>query len=408
MIRLIKKVSLNNMFNDFLLNILASLIITIATQILVYPYLSRFLTNEEYGLVLTMMGIVNVIGVSLGNPLNNTRILMQDKYEEDGHIGDYNIIFLILLVINIIATFIISYFVLENINTTVLHCVLISSFILFRAYYSVSFRIKINYWKNLKLSIFCFIGYVIGLVATNITEVWTLTFLIGELFGVFYLIFNSEALKEKFELTSLFSLSFKKFVYLFLGSTLAIVITYMDRFYIYPFLGSEQVAIYNVASFLGKTVGIIIIPITGVLLTYYSKESSLSVKMFYKRVSYFFVITTLFYSIIALLGKPIVKILYPTLYSESLPYFYIANLIASVFIFGTTLHPILLRFCHSKWHLIIQSLYFLMYLVFGYLGMVNNGLMGFCASLLFVNIAKVVLMLIVTTYNLHRQNTKIQ
>ncbi|TCI71256.1 MULTISPECIES: lipopolysaccharide biosynthesis protein [unclassified Exiguobacterium] len=403
MVKLLKKKSANNMFQDFSLNILASLIITFATQILVYPYLSRLLSNDEYGLILTIMGVVNVIGVSLGNPLNNTRILMQKEYEEKKLVGDYNIIFIMLLIINLIAVLIVTTIIFKEFNTTVFNCMLISSLILFRAYYSVSFRININYKKNLYLSIYGFFGYLIGLALTYYTQVWSLTFLIGELVSCVYLAFTSHTLREKVTFTPVFKKTVRKFLYIFMGSALAIVITYMDRFFIYPILGAHQVAIYNVASFLGKTAGIIIIPITGVLLTYYSKESSLTIRDFYKRVLYFFSVTTIFYLGIILLGKPIISYLYPTLYKEAMPYFYIANLIAALFIFGNTIHPTLLRFCNAKWQPIIQGIYFILYIIIGYLGMVTNGLMGFCIGIVLVNIFKVILMLLITTFSL-KQN----
>ena len=86
------------MYKDFILNIIGSAILTIATQLFAYPYLGRLLSAQEYGTMLTAMALANTIGVSLGGSLNNTRILLQGDYEKEGVIGDFNRIVLILAI----------------------------------------------------------------------------------------------------------------------------------------------------------------------------------------------------------------------------------------------------------------------------------------------------------------------
>ncbi|MDW0114008.1 hypothetical protein QT711_12495 [Sporosarcina saromensis] len=396
----------SRIFKDFTLNIIATLLLTLATQILAYPYLSRFLSSEEYGLMLTIMGVVNVIGVSLGNPLNNTRLLLQSEYEEKHLNGDYNLMFCFIFIVNIIAVPTLTSIILKDFNFTVVGCTLISSLLLFRAYYSVSYRIVINYKKTLYVSVFGFIGYILGIIITYITQIWVFTFILGELFACIYIFFTAKVLHDRFKCTPLFKKTIKKYLYIFSAAVLSTLITYMDRFYIYPVLGAEQVAIYNVASFLGKTVGIVMIPITGVLLTYYAKETRLTIKQFYARVGSFTIVTFFFYIITILVGIPIIKLLYPTLASSALPYFYIANLVAAVFILGNTIQPTLLRFCNAMWQPIIQGVYFLLYILLGFLGMSKYGLMGFCYSILIVNFLKIILMLVITTFSLKKHQKK--
>ncbi|MHB1454440.1 MAG: lipopolysaccharide biosynthesis protein [Saccharofermentanales bacterium] len=391
------------MFKDFTLNIIASIILTIATQIIAYPFLSRIMSIEEYGLLLTIMGIVNAVGVALGNPLNNARILLQHRYEKENLNGDFNIIFMVCALIGAFTVTVLSIIVSKRFDIVIIGCVIISLLILFRSYYSASYRIIINYKKNLLASLWGFAGYGVGICITYFTHLWIFTFIFGELFSCIYIYFTAVIIHDKIRITSLFRTSFNKYIFIMLAAILVTAATYMDRFFIYPILGAEKVAVFNVASFLGKTAGIVMIPITSVLLTYYAKEKNLTLSQFYKRTGLFFITALLFYLAILCFGVPITRILYPTLANESIPFFAIANLATTVFILGNTLQPTLLRYCDVKWQPIIQVVYFGLYLVVGYLGMIYNGLSGFCYSILIVNVIKIVIMLCIATFSLYRQ-----
>ncbi|MCQ6274677.1 hypothetical protein JMM81_06770 [Bacillus sp. V3B] len=389
-------------FKDSLLNIIASLILTLAVQILAYPYLALKFTISEYGLILTFMGIVNAVGVSIGNSLNNTRILLQSEYDKKGINGDYNPIFLGVLLVGAFITGGLSIILLKRIDITVIGCIIITILILFRSYYSASFRIIINYKKILYSNIWGFLGYIVGIIITKYTDLWVFIFIFGELFACIYIYYSSKIVHDKFQITSLFKRSLNKFSLIMLAAVLTNIMMYMDRFYIYPFLGAEQVSMYTVASFLGKTAGIILNPIAGVLLTYYIKEGQMTIRQFCKRTGIFTLFSFFIYMIVLLIGIPITGVLYPTVINSALPYFYVANLAAILFILGNTIQPSLLRYCDAKWQLIIQSIYFLLYLVLGYFGMIHYELIGFCYAILIANLFRILLMVFVVIVTLYR------
>ena len=54
--------------------------------------------------------------------------------------------------------------------------------------------------------------------------------------------------------------------------------TYLDRLIIYPLLGGDAVTVYTVASFFGKSLGIVMTPIAGVLLGYYAQRNFIMTK----------------------------------------------------------------------------------------------------------------------------------
>ena len=68
--------SLKNVSEDVTLNILASLLSTGVMQFVLYPQLAIRLGDELYGEMLTVMGIVSILSLSLGNNLFNALILL--------------------------------------------------------------------------------------------------------------------------------------------------------------------------------------------------------------------------------------------------------------------------------------------------------------------------------------------
>lgn len=395
----IKKNS-KGIIGDSILNIIASMLLTFSTQIIVYPFLANNYSNSEYGLILTIMGIINAIGVSIGNSLNNTRLLIQDEYDRKNKTGDFNLIYLFtsilgLIVYLIIAKMIIDFSVIELIGSGLV-IILIS----FRAYFSVDFRLKINY-KKIVFSNFCgALGYLVGIGLFLITKNWIDIFIIGELFSSIFIYKNSNLVHEKFIKTNLFNKAIQKYNYIFFASVLSNVMLYLDRFLIFPILGSSLVSVYTVASFLGKSTGILMNPISGVLLSYYAKEDQISLKSFYKRILIFISASGLVYIGTLIFGDYIIAILYPSLSDQANQYSNIANLSAIILIIGNLVQPILLRYSHSRWQLITQILYLTVYLFSTYIGMKTGGLLGFCYGILIANFSRFIFMVIIVSLSL--------
>ena len=403
----LKQILKKSIYIDSILNILASLVLTIATQLITYPYLGRNFSKHEYGMILTLMGVINAIGVSIGNSLNNTRLLLQSKYERKNLNGDFNLIFLCMSIISAFFIYILSIYFFKIHFLDALGCVIVTFLVSFRAYYSVGFRIIIDYKKVLATNIWGLCGYLIGIILTSVIKSWLLIFIIGELFSCVYIFLKSHIVRENFKKTILIKKSLTKYFFLMSSAILSNLMLYMDRFLIFPLLGAGLVSSYTVASYLGKTAGIIMNPISGVLLTYYAKENNLSIRNFYKRVLIFLLGSMAIYFGILLAGIPVTRILYPTLVYDSFPYFKIANLAAIALIFGNTIQPTLLRYCHSKWQLITQGLYFIVYLSSSYYGMLINGLVGFCYAVLFSNFFRVIFMILVITFTLIKRKDKL-
>ena len=350
---------------------------------------------EDYGFVLIIMGIVNVIGVSFGNSLNNTRILLDKEFSEDD--GAFNLIFLIASLFNLLVLTSISFIFFDLATYEFIGVIIISTLILFRSYYSVAYRIKIDYKKIFISNVYGAAGYLFGVLLTDFFNYWVLIFIFGELFAVIYILVTSDLVQKGLVISINFSTISRKYILLLFSALISTLITYMDRFYIYPVLGTTYVSIYVVSTFLGKTTGIILGPVSSVLLTYYVKDSVFTLKNFYKRVVIFSILSLMIYIVILIAGRDILSVLYPTISPEINSFFAIGNLGAIIFILGTLIQPTLLRHFHSKWQVYIQLIYFILYFTIGLFSMENWGLLGFCYGVMVSNTIRVLIMVLIAS-----------
>lgn len=394
-------------FFDFILNFVASFLSTAVIQLIVYPFLSRIMPEEEYGVLLTVMGISNAIITSFGISLNNVRLMENSDYERKGICGDFIPILFILATIG---------FVLNFCYTIVFHSysfiagillALFSSFGIIRSYGSVIYRIILDYKKNLYFCLIVAIGNIGGLgilIIFNSIKLWPIVFILGEVFGIIYLLLSSKILLEKNKITSLFGKTLKNELILLVTSIVANLLTYFDRILILPLLGGEAVTNYSVASFLGKSLGVLMIPISSVLLSYYSqKEYIMSIKKFWRSNSIVLILGMLFFGICVVLGKQVTGIFYPTVINAAIPYLILANLAAIINIIGNMTLPAVLKFAPMYWQIVIQFIYSITYICLGIAYANKSGLYGFSIAAVVAGIVKIVLLYFIGTYTLGKE-----
>ncbi|KAA9218298.1 MULTISPECIES: lipopolysaccharide biosynthesis protein [Aerococcus] len=380
---------------DSSLNILASLLLTASTQLFIYPLLSRYYDAYEYGTILTSMGLINAIGVTLGSTINNTRLLAQKKYEKKQLLGDFNNIFYASSLLIFLFSFILYVF-----NKNSIWIGILIFFTSFRSYFTVEYRIIINYKKTLINNFVTCIGYLLGIIWLIYLKNWYLIFLTGEIFSAVYLLCSTSIIRDPLRKTIYFKDTIKSYLFYLTANSLANFMLYMDRFLIFPILGSQIVSVYTAASFLGKTAGIVMGPISGVLLSYYSKEDYIDKRAFWKRLVIFSIIAFAFFIMIVTIGYPVTYMLYPTLFGKAKQYFVIANLGVIILILGNTVQPTLLRFCHPRWSLVIQVIYLIFYLLFATLLSQKHGLFGFCLGVLLANILRLIIMVLIINHSI--------
>ena len=77
---------------DMCLNIIAVTIPVAVLQLIVYPITAKSIGGDSYGLMITIYSVWIMISNSLGNVLNNIRLLYENAYLKQNIKGNFNIL----------------------------------------------------------------------------------------------------------------------------------------------------------------------------------------------------------------------------------------------------------------------------------------------------------------------------
>lgn len=129
---------------DFILNILATFLSTGTMQLVVLPQLARHLSTQDYGILLTATGFMNILINAFGNNLCNSRLRQQIKYTHSKLVGDYPLFLIAATILAILAVFGFNNFLKADLLTILLPFAAITVTGIWKAYYLAAYRIEIN------------------------------------------------------------------------------------------------------------------------------------------------------------------------------------------------------------------------------------------------------------------------
>ena len=392
---------------DFSYSILASLISVGVTQLLLYPVLANIFGSKEYGQLLTIMGIVNTISSAVGNTLNNTRLIQQTKYDEMKLKGDFNFLLSIANIIGFIITILIGNILIGFDLLTNLLLSVLTVLISVKSYFAVGYRIKLDYKMNFFSNLITSIGYIIGIIIAIFTSVWPIAFILGESFCIIFLLFTSDLHKETITITALFSETTSKYLMLIITGLLGNLLVYLDRLIIYPVLGGEAVSIYTTAAVFGKSLGVLMTPIAGVMLSYFSQKSFVMTrKRFWNINILVFIFSFLFFLFTVCIAPWFTGILYPKFIEKATPYILYANIAAIIAVASNIIQPSVLKFSPTYWQVVKEIVYGIIYLGLGYLSLLNYGILGFCWAAIIANLVRLILLCIIGTIFIKEKDIK--
>lgn len=392
-----KKINKFKILKDLSLNIMGSFIMTGITQIVIYPFLSRELGDVSFGSLLTLIGLSNAIGVIFGSALNNIRLLKQHKYEELEEKGDFKRLILIVQGIIIISIGVVSIIFRGQITILEsLSLVLVTIFTMYRGYMNVYYRIDLNYIYILVHMIITAVGYVVGMVFFKFIEVWPIVFLSGEVAAFIFALLTTKYKEESRKKTVLYGETRKDFTQLVFSNTMANLLLYLDRLIINPILGSANVSIYFISSIVGKTLGIVLQPLSSIILTYISKVKRIDKRKLFTAIILLTIVFGLTSYILSIPITPIIiKVLYKENYLKAKPFYNIANLSVILMIMGNLIQPVILKYCPIIWQSVVQIIYTITYLFLVIILMNRYGLMGFCIGAVTANFVRLIIFLVV-------------
>jgi len=383
----IKKIS-----SDFGLNVLSSIALVMTMQLFVYPKIASTFDANTYGSILTIMAVINTVLATFGNGLNNLRLITNEEYHREGLIGDFNLLLVASLVVITIGAFLSAcYFSFTVVEMLAFWLIVVLAVI--RTYLSVSFRMLLNYKKILLMNLLMSTAYILATIAYldfHGMGYWYLIFLLAEVVSVVYLVKETDLLKEPFVKTELFSTVMRKYGNLIYLTLMGNLLLYMDRNLLYPLLGGAAVAIFFAATMVGKTVGIVIQPMAGVLLSYFSQvDFVMNRKKFWKINLTFCMVCLLSYIVTIFVADFVVQHLYASLYQEARPYLYLANLIPFLGILGSMAQPAVLRYVSLNIQSLFQTIYLVISVGVSYFFAVYYGLLGFCYAAILLSVLRI-------------------
>ena len=385
---------MNKKLKDICLNIIASGVMTAALQLIVYPLLGSRFSAATYGEILTIMGLCNILSGTLGNALNNVRLIRNSDYSSQKLVGDFNLLVAIASSSAFLLGFGASFFISGHPLSACLSGVA-TAFAVINGYYCVAFRLHLDYRRILICNLLKAIGYALGALMICVNAPWPAAFLTGELFGTVYTLKASGLISDGFGKTNLFRSTTRVYITLMAGTLISNIATYMDRLFLHPMMGSSAVSIYSVSAVVGKCISIVMIPISGVMLSYFSQDSYVMTRRRFYTQSLVMIGFAAVFTVLLIPVSPIVtRFLYPTIFDSARKYILIANTSAVIGVLGHMLAPAILKFVESYWQIVIATVYCLVYFLLGLTFIRWGGLWGFCWSALLANVSRCLVLLL--------------
>lgn len=345
-------VSKKGVMRDFVLNFFASFISVGVVQILLLPWLSRVMNANQYGVMLTTIGVANTITGTIGGSLNNTRLIIASDYTEKKERTDFLPLILIGSAAGVIAILIYTYYHYDE--KWFFYCGIggFVFFACFRDYGNVYYRLVLNYKKILILSIVIASSNVLGIGALYFIgnyNYWHIPFFLGEAAGLYYIIKTTEITKETLRISNRISKVLKIEISLLITTLIVNLLKYLDRLLLLPVLGGAAVSTYTVASYVGKSFGIVMTPLAGVMLSYYSQSNYEMNRNKYWRINAMMIgLAAPFFLMCTLLAKPITEFFFPTLSESAMPILFLSNAAAIVNTVANMTQPAVLKYADRK------------------------------------------------------------
>ena len=381
---------------DMALNIVATAIPTFVLQLLILPNLAKFMSDDNYGLLVTVLAFLNVMPSTMGNVLNNIRLLYNENYVETNNEGDFNILLAILEGVNFLSVTVFLFYYDSNLTLfTVLMTGITALLWLAREYFLVAFRLIINYRAILLCNVIMVGGYGIGYLLFLGTKVWQVIYISGLLCSLIYCFIRSRLWKEPFKITPLFKRTSTQGLLLLIAKILNRLLVYADKIIVFPVLGGALVSVYYAATVFGKVVSLMITPVNSVVLTYLAKAKKKTDSMLKSALLVGIAVCAVGYIVCVLISRPVLTILYPQYVDNAMHYIYLTTGTTVLYALISIVDPFIMKFFDMKWQIAINGGTVVVYLALGISLMILWGLMGFCVGALLTNVLKLLFMIFI-------------
>ena len=368
--------------SDSIWSVAGLVIMNVALQFAVYPLWERRLGEAGLGSILYLISLMNVFSVSMGVSVNYARMK-----RSTGGVTTNTPYLMILGGASLIAfggAFVVALLggvALSLIETVIFGLVMCAT--MWRYYADVEYKLYLNYKSFFLYYLFISIGYGVGIGLFFLTGLWTITLLVGEVFGLVFVLIRGRIFRvdERADPAQLFGLT-KLTIVLFGSEALSTLIFNADRIMLKALLGDVEVTNYYLASLLGKTIALLTVPLSGVVIGYLSKyKGELKVKGM-NLITALSVGAVLLATAACTVGSYIIiPILYPNQFESIKSYFIVTNLSQVLYFVANVITVILLRFAKSGYQLYVNAIYAVAFCAVCIPFTVVSGFDGFCLGL---------------------------
>jgi len=372
--------------------IAGALVLNGVLQLLVYPQLNARMGAEANGTVLYIMGLVSILGPSIGQALNNARLVM--RRDCDVKNGDYNALLILFGAIGTAVALIISRNSIKGIFFYVMTAALIMITI-FRYYGDVEYRLTLNYKKYFIYYLLISLGYAAGFAVYLMHGSWFFIFLIGEAAAFAYLLLTGNVYKKFFVRSKYFSLAMKRGSILVLSYLVTNTTLNIDRLVLKNTLGGTAVTQYYVVSLIGKTLVLFIAPINTIIISYLTREkAALGRKRFLTFAGAGILVSFVFFLCCQIATPIFIRLFYPDLYESTRQLVTVVNISQILSMLSAYLFILVLTFTGEKWQLTLQTAHLVVLCLLIFMTIGSGSLLTFSTAVLAANALRICAVLV--------------
>lgn len=376
--------------------IAGALVLNGVLQLFVYPRLNARMGAAEIGIVLYIMAFVNILGPSIGQAMNNSRLVLRRDLDVTN--GDYNLSILLFGLAGTIASIIMMHGSLlksqNSMHMGFFWLVLLSGLLIlatiYRYYGDVEYRLSLNYRSYFIYFLICSIGYLCGYLLYLATGNWFLIFLVGECAALAYVTIGGHIFRPLTNVSKLFPTVLQRGAVLTLSYFVTNLTLNIDRLYLNNTLGSESVTIYYVVSLIGKTLVLFVAPINTIIISYMTKSKQKTGRSQFMKLAGAGIAVSLVFWLLCQIGTPIfIRLFYPDLAEASGPLVTVVNLTQILAMLSAYLFIIVLTFTSERWQLGLQVTHLVILLILISILTPRGGLYGFSVAVLIANCIRI-------------------
>lgn len=271
----------NKAFSDVSYSIFAYALPSVALYFVVQPVIARNIPGEDNGTFLTLLSVIRYVTNILISSLATLRLMEKINCNKTPELNDkFNSLFVIALVVGVSISAVVAWLYTDsfdplNIGLSLLFLVLL----FFHDFYSIIFRINIDFKKLSIDNALIVVGYLVGLLLFHYTKIWQVVFIAGYAVGSIYVFIQARGYMHIGSVKRLGKSEInKKYVELSASNGLAYSSVYSDKLIVYPVLGGCCVSIYNAAGVVSKIISVVGMPIGNVILSYLVNKQELVLK----------------------------------------------------------------------------------------------------------------------------------